>query len=709
MQVFCLKIEKKIYDLFFYVGKKVFIYWKNMSNKLIKEKSPYLLQHSENPVDWFPWCDEAFERAVKENKPVFISIGYSTCHWCHVMEKESFEDKEIAKLMNNSFINIKVDREERPDIDSIYMSVCQMLTGSGGWPLTVITTPDRKPFFAGTYFPKTSKWGKIGMLELIPRINDLWKNRNELLVTSSEDITQKLNESNQQLSEPIDDLIFSKAFNDLSKSFDKVNGGFSLAPKFPMPGNLYLLMRYFSSNNSNDALKMVNLTLEKMRYGGIYDHLGYGFHRYSTDDLWLVPHFEKMLYDQAQLIELYLEAFQITKNQLFKKTAQEIIEYVQRDMTSLEGAFFSAEDADSDGVEGKFYLWTLEQIKEVLAEPELFVDSFNIKENGNFDEPTQINLHSNILHLRKPNFEIANEKSIDFDEFNIYLEDCRKALFNIREKRIRPHLDDKILTDWNGLMIASLAKASRILADDNYLHYAEKAFEFFEKKMIDNNGRLFHRFRDGEAAITGNLDDYAFFIFGLIELFQASQNVKYLKRSIELTEVLNKYFLDIENDGYFFTANDAEKLIARRKEIYDGALPSGNSIQLDNLLKLWKITGNSNYEEIATKLINGFSFNINQYPTAYSRFLSSLGFLKNDPIEIVFVEGENSYSFNDFEKILSEYFLPNKVVIKKSMEIAQINPFVENLSAIDSKSTIYFCHNFRCEKPINDLKAFQEF
>ncbi|MDH5715699.1 MAG: thioredoxin domain-containing protein, partial [Candidatus Aminicenantes bacterium] len=485
---------------------------KRKPNRLIAEKSPYLLQHAFNPVDWYPWGSEAFDKARKENKPIFLSIGYSTCHWCHVMEKESFEDPEIASMMNEAFICIKVDREERPDIDRIYMTVCQMMTGSGGWPLTIIMTPDKKPFFAATYIPRPSRLGRLGMMELIPRIQELWKSKKGEVMSSAEQITQHLTQiSIHAAGEPLGEAALEMAYRRLSRVFDERYGGFGRAPKFPTPHNLTFLLRYWKRTGEQKALRMVEKTLQSMRLGGIYDHVGFGFHRYSTDSRWLLPHFEKMLYDQALLVMAYTEAYQATRKEEYRHTVREILDYVMRDMTAPEGGFYSAEDAESEGEEGKFYLWTEEEIRQLLPgeESDLIVRIFNIEKDGNFaEEATGRRTGSNILYLRKSLHETASDMKISPEELERDFQKARQKLFAARHKRVHPHKDDKILTDWNGLMIAALARASSAFDEPQYAEATRRAADFILARMRDSKGKLYHRYRDGETAIPAYLDDY---------------------------------------------------------------------------------------------------------------------------------------------------------------------------------------------------------
>ena len=527
-----------------------------MANRLAKENSPYLLQHAGNPVDWYPWSDEAFAKAAREDKPIFLSIGYSTCHWCHVMERESFEDEEVAKLLNDTFVCIKVDREERPDIDNIYMTVCSMMTGSGGWPLTIIMTADKKPFFAGTYFAKQTQYGRMGMLDMIPRLHDIWQNRREEVLQSTDKILEILQQQNKSTpGEDIDQEVLHHAFNELSGRYDSKHAGFSNAPKFPTPHIITFLLRYWKMTGNDHALVMVDHTLTAMRLGGIFDQLGFGFHRYATDDRWLLPHFEKMLYDQALLAIAYLEGYQVTGNTLFKQTAHEIFTYVLRDMTAPEGGFFSAEDADSEGIEGKFYVWTLKELQDVLTpeEAELVQGLYNLKAEGNFhDEATGMPTGANIFHLTKPLPEAAPDSPQKSGDAAINLDDIRNKLFTHREERIHPHKDDKILTDWNGLMIGALAFGARILDNEAYLEAAKKAAHFVLSSMR-NNGRLLHRYRDGEAAVDGMLCDYAYVVWGLLELYTADFDAEILGEAIRLNDRMLQLFWDDKGGGFFLT------------------------------------------------------------------------------------------------------------------------------------------------------------
>ncbi len=681
------------------------------ANKLINEKSPYLLQHAYNPVDWYPWGEEAFEKANNENKPVFLSIGYSTCHWCHVMEKESFEDNDVAHLMNEFFVSIKVDREERPDIDGIYMAVCQMLTGSGGWPLTIIMTPDKMPFFAGTYFPKEERFGRIGMMNLIPGIHNFWTNKKEEILKSVEEISNALNTSiNKQPVKEINQGIFDKAFSYFSSRFDSENGGFGTAPKFPTPHNLLFLLRYWKRKKSEKAIEIVEKTLTGMYKGGIYDHIGFGFHRYSTDKVWLLPHFEKMLYDQALLTIAYIEAYQATKKELYKEIAEGILSYVLRDMTSPDGGFYSAEDADSEGEEGKFYLWTKEEIENIAADDEvkLITKVFNIKADGNWIDPMHDGrTGTNILHLRKDLKSIADELNIDEKILKQKLRNLRGKLFSVREKRVHPFKDTKILTDWNGLMISALSKAAQAFDNNEYYSAAEKAVFFVLKNLVNKYGRLLHRFKDGEAGIPAHADDYAFFTAGLLDLYEAGFNSSYLKTAVDLNSDFIKYFWDEENGAFYFTPYDGEKLLIRQKEIHDGAVPSANSVSILNLLRIGRITGNSDYEKKASLIIKTFSTVIENSPQAFTQTLTALEFAFGPSKEIIISGEKDSLTTKDMLKIIREEFIPNKIVILSSKENDQIeiiSPLLKEYSPADNQTAVYICENYKCNLPVTNVE-----
>jgi uncharacterized protein YyaL (SSP411 family) len=677
----------------------------NKPNRLIHEKSPYLLQHAYNPVDWYPWGDEAFEKARMEHKPIFLSIGYSTCHWCHVMGHESFEDKEVAGLMNEAFVSVKVDREERPDLDHIYMTVSQMITGSGGWPLTIIMTPDKKPFFAGTYIPKYGRFGRTGMVELIPRIQEIWNLRHNDIMESAEKIISALKGMDEARPGPDMDIsVLERAYNELAGRFDEEYGGFGSAPKFPTPHNLFFMLRYWRRTGDQKALQMVEKTLREMRRGGIYDHIGFGFHRYSTDREWLVPHFEKMLYDQALLAMAYLEAFQATGIKEYEGTAEEIFKYVLRDMTSPEGGFYSAEDADSEGAEGKFYVWQEETVRTILGkdEAEIIGRVFNIGKDGN-----------NIFHLKDSISGIAYEFKMPVTELNEKISSAVKKLFEIREKRVHPHKDDKILTDWNGLMIAAFARGAQVLGGQAYMDAAIKGAEFILNRLRGPDGRLLHRYREKAAGIPANVDDYAFMVWGLIEIYEAGFNSDYLKTALELNRDMISLFWDDKRGGLFFTPKDGEELIIRKRQIYDGAVPSANSVAMLNMLRLARFTGKTDLEERATEIGRAFSSTIRQMPSAHTHFMIAVDFGIGPSYEVVIAGRTDNNDTQEMIKALSRNFIPNKVVILRPVEeiepgIDSVSDFVKHYESINDRATAYICLNNSCKTPATEVARMLE-
>ena len=674
-------------------------------NRLANESSPYLLQHKNNPVDWYPWGKEAFNKALELDRPIFLSIGYSTCHWCHVMEEESFEDEEVAKLLNENFISIKVDREERPEIDHLYMTVCQAMTGRGGWPLTIIMTPNKDPFFAGTYFPKRGRRGRPGMMELLPSVSQAWEKERDDLVLSANQINKYLIDSNKkELGDQLEESILVDTYSQFVNRYDDKHGGFGDKPKFPSPHNLIYLLRYHNMTGDKTSLLMAEKTLKNMRLGGIFDHIGFGFHRYSTDKEWLLPHFEKMLYDQAMLALAYTEAFQITNDSFYQKVVEEILFYVQRDMTDKRGGFYSAEDADSEGEEGLFYLWTVEELKENLssADAELLIETFNIELSGNYiDEALGKKTLKNILYLNKPK---ANNK------INQILND----LYTVREKRIHPLKDDKILTDWNGLMIAAFAKAGDVFNSDDYIKQAENSAQFILKNLTDKNGRLLKRYRNGKSGIDSHLDDYAFFIWGLLELYEATFNTIYLSEAIKLSEIMVSEFWDTENGAFFLGSNNSEKLIVRAKTGYDGAIPSGNSVAAMNFIKLNRITGETKWVEISDKIFMTFSKEISNTPSAFAHMLNAFLFESNEPKEVVVVgSGKDPETKLAIKKIKSIY-IPSKVIIfkdtdDKSNKLTPLAKWTMTQESIDDKTTFYVCRDFACKIPTTDLKLALKF
>jgi uncharacterized protein YyaL (SSP411 family) len=581
-------------------------------NHLKEAKSPYLLQHAGNPVDWYPWGDEAFESAKSEGKPIFLSIGYSTCHWCHVMAHESFEDQGVADLLNRDFVAIKVDREERPDIDHIYMTVCQALTGQGGWPLTIIMDADKRPFYAATYLPRGNQGGMMGLLELLPRVARLWAEDKDSLLQSGQQISQLIAaQPEQKNNQRVTLTLLSQAFRQFAQTFDAAWGGFGPPPKFPTPHNLLFLLRYYQSMKEPQALQMVEKTLQCMYRGGIYDHIGFGFARYSTDRYWLVPHFEKMLYDNALLAMAYLECYRLTGQEFYAGVSRDIFSYVLRDMTGPEGGFFSAEDADSEGEEGKFYLWSRDEIEVVLGEQaEQWAKTYDISQSGNFEGRNIPN-----LTRTKPDYEPRQ-----------IMEGQRQKLLAYRAQRPRPLKDDKVLTAWNGLMIAAMAMGARILKDDRFLQAASQAVNFIIKNLRRQDGRLLARYRDGHAEYLAYAADYAYLIWGLLELYEACLDDKYLILALDLNRDLLHYFWDEEKGGLFFYGHDAEILLTRPKEAYDGALPSANAVASLNFLRLARLSPNPELEEKAQQTMDCFAGQIQEHPTAHSFWLYMAGY-----------------------------------------------------------------------------------
>ncbi|MDD5100626.1 MAG: thioredoxin domain-containing protein [Syntrophales bacterium] len=679
-------------------------------NRLQHEKSPYLLQHAANPVDWHPWGEEAFLRARMEDKPVFLSIGYSTCHWCHVMAHESFEDEETASLLNEAFVCVKVDREERPDIDGIYMRVCQMMTGGGGWPLTVIMTPERRPFFAATYIPKESRWGRRGLVELIPGIGRLWRTERKRI---EEEAARTLSVLRRPVSGPGGNPgaeILSEAFAELQGQYDDEFGGFGTAPKFPMPHQLLFLFRYGERTGETEAIRMAEATLRAMRRGGIFDQLGYGFHRYSTDRQWLVPHFEKMLYDQALCVLAATEAFRAGGVEEHGRTAREVLEYVLRDLRAPDGGFYAAEDADSEGEEGRYYLWEMEEIRRLLG-PELArfaTEVFGLREDGNFIDPvTGKRTGSNILSIASGGEgDVRAGRLISAGEKTRQLEEVRRRLLAARNAKIRPMRDEKVLADWNGLMIAALARASWMLEEPSYYTAARAAADFVLSRMKTPEGRLLHRWCGGEAAVTGNLDDYAFLIWGLCELYEAGLDAGDLRRALELQRILTDRFRDSEG-GFFFTPDDGEALPLRLKEGYDGAVPSGNAVTLMNLIRMGRMTGDFRLEQAAAALIRPFSESIRSLPSAHAQWLVALEMLAAPPCEVVIAGRPEAADTGELIAVVRRCRRPQPVLLlrpeeERKSEIVEIAPFTLEMRAIDGRAAAYVCRNHSCRRPVTD-------
>lgn len=641
-------------------------------NRLSKEKSPYLLQHKHNPVNWYPWCDDAFNKAQAEDKPIFLSIGYSTCHWCHVMAHESFEDKEVAAILNDKYICIKVDKEERPDIDSIYMSVCQALTGSGGWPTSVFMNYEQKPFFAGTYFPKKSNYGMVGFMDLLEIISQKWKTDRSNLLNTSNAIVKQLSETTKQSSE-IDNELIDSAVLLFEKSFDSNYGGFGNAPKFPTPHNLLFLMKYYETTKNKQTLIMVEKTLIQMYRGGIFDHIGFGFSRYSTDKYFLVPHFEKMLYDNALLLLSYIKAFHITKKNIYKEIAQKTVDYVFCELTSPEGGFYCAQDADSEGIEGKYYVFDYEEIIKLLGKEvgEQFNKYYGITRKGNFEGRNIPNLLDN--------------SNID-GRFDKYI----PKIYEYRKSRTKLHLDDKILTSWNGLMISAFAVMYKEFREEKYLEMAKKADEFITEKLIENE-TLFVSYCDGVRSSKGFLDDYAFYIYAQINLYEATLDSYYLNRAVKLCKKTIENFYDTDNGGFYLYGKENQKLIIKPKETYDGAIPSGNSVMAYNLVKLSNITKDAELTEKSKLQLEFMTPFAQEYPIGYSFFLKALTLYLQPVVDVVCVL-KDSVDLQELRK---------KKISNVNIRIFENE--TNEYKLINNKTTFYVCKNCSCTPPTNDI------
>ena len=748
---FCLAMTSTF--VFLIVGVPKVMPQETYTNRLAQEKSPYLLQHAHNPVDWYPWGEEAFRKAREEHKPIFLSIGYSTCHWCHVMEEESFVNPEIAKILNEYFVSIKVDREERPDVDHIYMQAVMAMTGSGGWPMSIFLTPDLKPFYGGTYFPPTDKWGRSGFITVLNAIHQKWLSGREDLIKSGEELAQAIQTETSQQSarHELNEKTLRVAYEQLESRFDNDKGGFGEAPKFPQGHILSFLLRYWKRTGESEALQMVEKTLDEMAGGGMYDQIGGGFHRYSTDHKWHVPHFEKMLYDQAILARSYLEAYQATGKTEYARIAREIFDYVLRDMTGPEGAFYSAEDADSapdsskpgEKKEGAFYVWSQNEILTALGNKkgEIFNYHFGVEPNGNAAEDPHGEFGGkNILFAARTLEETAKKFGKPESEIEHSISDSKKMLFALRAKRPRPHLDDKVLTDWNGLMILSLAYGARILEDDHYLSAAKRAADFILENMAstviaspakrgaaiseiasvaslprnDKHRRLMHRYREGDISVTGFLEDYAFFANGLFELYEATFDPRYLEEAKFFSEETIKLFWDESRGGFFLTGRDAEKLISRTKDFYDGAIPSGNSIATLALFRIGRLTMDRSFEERAQKTLEAFSAQLAQYPSGFSQMMIALDFAIGPTREIVIAGNEKDEKVSEMIREINSRFLPNQIVVfhpsggKGAQKIENFSPFVKNQTALEGKATAYVCKNYVCELPVTEIESLKK-
>jgi hypothetical protein len=662
-------------------------------NRLINEKSPYLLQHAYNPVDWYPWSQEALDKAKAEDKPIFLSIGYATCHWCHVMEMECFNDKQVADLLNAAFVCIKVDREERPDLDASYMAVCQAMGRNCGWPLNIIMTPKLNPFFVQSYIPKHSRPGIIGMLDLVPQVLQIWKTQRSQMEMVGADIKARIESAEKRTSKnQLSAEVLADGFDRLKLDYDKENGGFGYAPKFPTPHKLLYLLRRYVHTGDKTALSMSENTLRLMRLGGIFDQIGFGFHRYSTDPQWLVPHFEKMLYDQALLTLAYVEAYQATGAPKFKITAKEILEYVLRDLSAGgEGGFCSAQDADSEGEEGKFYLWTVDEVLEVLspADAELAVHLYGLKPEGNyFDETGHVN-GKNILHIAEPLEDLAAYKGLTVDELIMQMGKIQKALFEARQKRVTPAIDDKVLADWNGLMIAALSKAGAVFESKKYLDAASKTADFVLKYMLKDD-LLYHRYTKGEVAIEGFLDDYAYMIYGLIQLYEATVNDLYLQVAADLAKGMVRRFWDQQNGGFFQTQT-TQAGMPKMKQLYDGATPSGNSVALHDLLWLSRLTNEPTYDQMASQMTKTFAEEVEGAPDAYTFFLSAVDFQIGPSYSVTVVGDLKNAKTQSMLVTLRKRYLPSAVIQLKRPDVAGLG-----FQQIKGKATAYVCLDQTC-------------
>jgi hypothetical protein len=682
-------------------------------NRLIHEKSPYLLQHAHNPVDWHAWNEEAFAKATAENKPIFLSIGYATCHWCHVMEKESFEDEEAARHLNEAFVCIKVDREERPDIDAVYMAACHMMNGSGGWPLTVFMTPDRRPFFAATYIPKRTRLGRPGLIELCERVKTLWSLEPQKIAATAAHVAGTLGKVFEFATAEMPGMrLLDRAYDDIALHFDGRNGGFEPAPKFPTPHRLLFLLRCHDRTADPRSLEMVERTLAAMRLGGIWDHVGFGFHRYSTEARWLLPHFEKMLYDQALMAMACLEASQVSRSPWLAQTAIDTFTYVLRDMTSPSGGFYSAEDADSEGVEGKFYVWNLEDFRTALgpSEAAFWEPVFNLKPEGNFrDEAAGHTTGANILHLTRPFGRWAEELGLSEADLRQRWEEARARLFAVRRTRIHPLKDDKILTDWNGLMIAALAQGGRMLSCRDYTEAAAKAAHFILDAMQNGEGGLYHRFREGECAVRGQAADYAFLTYGLLHLYRSTFDIAWAEKAAALQEKMLNELWDEAAGGFFLVDARNRELPVRPKEIYDGAIPSANSVALMNLLWLSRLTGNTAWADKADQVIRAFAGTIGRQPSAFTFFLCGLDFALRPGQDIV-IAGEPGSA--DAERLLAALnltFTPNQVAQLKSDDnasrLAQFAGYTDGLQVVQGQTATHLCVGAACKESITDVQG----
>ncbi|HEX8843522.1 MAG TPA: thioredoxin domain-containing protein [Pyrinomonadaceae bacterium] len=668
------------------------------ANRLINESSPYLLKHAYNPVDWHVWGPEAFAKAQQEDKPILLSIGYFSCHWCSVMERESFENEEIARLMNENFINIKVDREERPDLDQLYMNAVQMMTGHGGWPMTVFLTPEGVPFYGGTYFPPEDRYNMPGFPRVLLGVAEAYRSRPDEITETSVSMLRELQRLGQ--ARESDDLLthdlLDAAERNIARSYDPRYGGFGSAPKFPAPMSLEFLLRQYYRTGRSETLEMIENTSRKMAEGGMYDQLGGGFHRYSTDARWLVPHFEKMLYDNALLSRLYLHVYQQTKDDFYRRIVEETLGYVLREMTDERGGFYSTQDADSEGEEGKFFVWTVEEIKEALGEEEgsLFCDYYDVTEAGNFEG-------KNILHVSRSVEDVAEEAGTSAERWAEVLERGRQKLFEIRERRIKPGRDEKVLTAWNGLMLASFAEAGAILERDDYRETAERNAQFILEQLRPD-GLLLRTYKDGQSKLNGYLEDYAFFIDGLLTLYQTTGTLRWLEEARALADRMIEEFWDAEDGGFFYTGKNHEELIVRTKDFFDNATPSGNSVAAEALLHLAALTGNEDYSRKAVTIFRLLGGPLKKYSSAFGRLLGALDFYLSTPREIAVIGESKDEATRALLREVWTRYLPNKVVAQAAEgdeKATEIIPLLRERTMAEGRATAYVCENYTCQKP----------
>ena len=675
-----------------------------MPNRLANETSPYLLQHAENPVDWYPWGEEALSRAREEDRPILLSIGYSACHWCHVMERESFENDDIAAVMNEHFVNIKVDREERPDLDAVYMEAVQMLTGSGGWPMTVFLTPEGRPFYGGTYFPPDDRPGMPGFPRLLAAASQAYHTNKSEIDRVTRQLSDQMGRSGQMPRgfTPLTTEVMHNAYSQLATQFDHLNGGFGNAPKFPQPMTPEFLLRYYRHGFNARALEMVELTLQKMAYGGMYDQVGGGFHRYSTDAYWLVPHFEKMLYDNALLARLYLHAWQITGNPLYRRITEETLDYVLREMTDPAGGFYSAQDADSEGVEGKFFVWTPDELRPLLGDDaDLIMGYYGVSERGNFEG-------ANILNVTLPPADYATQRAVSDEALSGAIARARATLLEVRERRIHPLLDDKVLTSWNGLMLRAFAEAGAALDRADYLDAARSNAAFLLDTMRNTDGRILRTWRNGEAKLLGYLEDYACLADGLLSLHEATLEPRWLQEAVAIADGMVSLFWDDAVGGFYDTGSDHEQLVIRPRDVFDNAQPCGGSVATDVLLRLGVITGNDDYASKGATPLRALQQLLGRAPGATGHWLGALDFYVSLPREIVIVGPTDSDSTRSMLHEVNARFMPNKVAVGMADPInppLKDSPLLEQRVMQDGQPTAYVCENYACQLPVTDAAA----